>query len=121
MPYQNQACDTAYHFACTALQKGHEIMQIFFYQDGVYNASSLSVPPQDERHIIQRWSEFNQQTSCCLSLCTASAIRRGIINEKEAKRYDMIGDNLAHGFKLGSLSQFIDALVDADRLIAFKN
>jgi tRNA 2-thiouridine synthesizing protein D len=38
-PYTHQASDTAYQFASAALQKGHEVMRVFFYHDGVYNAT----------------------------------------------------------------------------------
>ena len=41
-PYQHQASDTAYLFCKAALEKGHEIRRVFFYNDGVNNASSLT-------------------------------------------------------------------------------
>ena len=55
-PYTHQASDSAYHFAAAAIAAGHELMRVFFYHDGVYNASRLTEPPQDDRHIVNRWS-----------------------------------------------------------------
>jgi tRNA 2-thiouridine synthesizing protein D len=46
-PYSSQASHTAYEFAKALLHKGHTLHRIFFYHDGVHNASSLGTPPQD--------------------------------------------------------------------------
>ena len=55
-PYQHQASDSAYFFARALLEKGHEIFRVFFYHDGVNNATRLTTPPQDDRHIVNRWA-----------------------------------------------------------------
>jgi tRNA 2-thiouridine synthesizing protein D len=55
-PYTHQASDSAYQFAVAALAKGHEIQRVFFYHDGVNNATKLTEPPQDDRNIVNRWS-----------------------------------------------------------------
>ena len=43
-----------------AIAKGHEVMRVFFYHDGVYNATKLTEPPQDDRHIVNRWSALKK-------------------------------------------------------------
>ncbi|MCK7580021.1 MAG: DsrE family protein [Chromatiales bacterium] len=45
--------------AKAALAKGHEIQRVFFYHDGVNNATRLTEPPQDDRHIVNRWSKLD--------------------------------------------------------------
>ncbi|MBT3883934.1 MAG: sulfurtransferase TusD, partial [Rhodospirillaceae bacterium] len=40
-PFTHQASDSAYHFTKAALEKGHEIVRVFFYHDGVNNANKL--------------------------------------------------------------------------------
>ena len=60
-PYTHQASDTAYHFVEAALRAGHEIVRVFFYHDGVNNGTRLSVPPQDDRNISERWSALAEQ------------------------------------------------------------
>ena len=55
-PYQHQASDSAYLFAKAAIDEGHEIFRVFFYHDGVNNGTRLATPPQDDRHIPNRWS-----------------------------------------------------------------
>lgn len=117
--YQHQASDSAYQFVKAALEKGHEIFRVFFYHDGVYNASRLSVPPQDDRNINKRWSELAQQHSVDLVVCIAAAQRRGILDAAEAKRQGKDADNLAEGFRISGLGQLIEASIEAERLIVF--
>lgn len=117
--YQHQASDSAYQFVKAALEKGHEIFRIFFYHDGVYNATRLSVPPQDDRHISKRWSELAQQHQLDLVVCIAAAQRRGMLDAAEAKRQGKDADNLAEGFRISGLGQLIEASIEADRLIVF--
>ena len=57
-PYQHQASDTAYNFDRAVIGTGHSIIRVFFYHDGVYNGTRLVVPPQDDRAVTERWSEF---------------------------------------------------------------
>jgi tRNA 2-thiouridine synthesizing protein D len=38
-PYTHQASDSAYLFARAAIEKGHEVSRVFFYHDGVNNAT----------------------------------------------------------------------------------
>ena len=118
-PYTHQASDSAYHFAEAALRNGHEIVRIFFYHDGVNNGNRLSVPPQDDRNITERWSALGEQHGLDMILCVAAAQRRGLLDEDEAKRAGKEGSNMAPGFAISGLGQLIDAGIQADRLIVF--
>jgi tRNA 2-thiouridine synthesizing protein D len=118
-PYTHQASDTAYRFASAALEKGHEIMRVFFYHDGVNNGTRLTVPPQDERHVQRNWSELAAKHKLDLVVCIAAAQRRGILDENEAKRQGKDANNIAPGFRISGLGQLIDAGINADRLVTF--
>ena len=118
-PYTHQASDSAYHFTAAVLRAGHEIVRVFFYHDGVNNGTRLSVPPQDDRNISDRWSALAQQHEVELILCVAAAQRRGLLDEDEAKRAGKDGSNMAEGFQISGLGQLIDAGIQADRLIVF--
>ncbi|MND01677.1 Sulfurtransferase TusD [compost metagenome] len=52
-------------------------------------------------------------------VCVASALKRGILDEKEALRYDAAGSSLAPGFVISGLGQLVDATLKADRVINF--
>lgn len=118
-PYTHQASDTAYNFVKAALEKGHEIYRVFFYHDGVNNGTRLTVPPQDERNIVKRWSELAEQYKLDLVVCIAAAQRRGIMDPNEAKRQGKDADNIAPGFRISGLGQLIEAGIQADRLVVF--
>ena len=118
-PYTHQASDTAYQFTRAALAAGHEVIRVFFYHDGVNNGTRMTTPPQDERHIVNRWSELGSQHSLDLVVCVAAAQRRGILDADEAKRHGKDGDNLADGFRISGLGQLIEASIEADRLVSF--
>lgn len=118
-PYTHQASDSAYLFAKAALAKGHEIYRVFFYHDGVNNASRLTVPPQDDRHIVNRWSALAQEHGVDLVVCIAAAQRRGMLDENEAKRQGKDANNIAPGFRISGLGQLVEAGIQADRLVTF--
>jgi len=118
-PYQHQASDSAYQFARAALAAGHEIFRVFFYHDGVNNGTRLTVPPQDDRNIVERWSELATENELDLVLCVAAAQRRGLLDEGEAQRNGKDADNIAPGFRISGLGQLIEAAVQSDRLVTF--
>lgn len=118
-PYTHQASDSAYHFTAAALRAGHEIVRVFFYHDGVNNGTRLSVPPQDDRNVSERWSALAEEHGVELILCVAAAQRRGLLDEDEAKRAGKDTDNMAPGFQISGLGQLIDAGIQADRLVVF--
>ena len=118
-PYTHQASDTAYQFAKAALEKGHEVIRVFFYHDGVNNATRLTIPPQDDRNVQKNWSELGEKHSLDLVVCIAAAQRRGILDANEAKRQGKDADNIAPFFRISGLGQLIDAGINADRLVTF--
>ena len=118
-PYTHQASDSAYQFAKAAIEKGHEVFRVFFYHDGVNNGTALAVPPQDDRHIPNQWSELAKEHDVDLVLCVAAAQRRGMLDEDEAKRNGKSANNVAEGFRISGLGQLIEAGIQADRLVVF--
>ncbi len=118
-PYTHQASDSAYQFAKAVLAKGNEIFRIFFYHDGVNNATRLTTPPQDDRNIVNRWSKLAEEHKLDMVVCVAAAQRRGIVDEGEAKRNGKDATNLAPGFRISGLGQLIEAGIQSDRLVTF--
>ncbi|MBC6626897.1 sulfurtransferase complex subunit TusD [Pseudomonas sp. 1079] len=106
-------------FAQAALAGGHEIVRLFFYQDGVYSASNNIVAPQDEQDLARQWREFVSQHQLDGVVCIAAALRRGVLNAEEAARYQRSAINLEAPWALSGLGQLHDAIQDADRLICF--
>ena len=107
-PYTHQASDSAYLFTKAALEKGHEIYRVFFYHDGVNNATKYTEPPQDDRNIVARWSKLAEEHKVDLVVCVAAGLRRGVVEAV-----------LAPGFRISGLGQLIDSGIKADRLVVF--
>jgi tRNA 2-thiouridine synthesizing protein D len=105
-PYQHQAADSAYHFVQAALARGHEIVGIFLYTDGVNNANKFIKPP-GERNIAQRFDELGEQGIPVVA-CTACAKFRGMRPNIKTDHVRLSG--------LGSLAQYLQS---ADRFVAF--
>lgn len=118
-PYSSQASYTAYQFAVALLSQGHSLHRVFFYQDGVHNATNLAVPPQDEFDLQKAWQQLANDYQLDLVVCIAAALRRGILNEGEAKRYDKASHNCAEEFTISGLGQLVEAAAVSDRLISF--
>jgi tRNA 2-thiouridine synthesizing protein D len=118
-PYQHQASDTAYLFAKAAIAKGHEVFRVFFYHDGVNNATRLTVPPADDRNIVNRWSALALENNIDMVVCIAAAQRRGLMDENEAKRQGKDANNIAPGFRISGLGQLVEAGIQCDRLVTF--
>ena len=120
-PYQHQASDTAYQFAKAAIAKGHEIFRVFFYHDGVNNASRFTVPPQDDRHVVNRWADLKNADGSAIDrvVCVAAALRRGMLDEAEASKNGIDGNNIHPAFRISGLGQLIEAGIQSDRLLVF--
>lgn len=107
-PFTHQASDTAYHFTKAAIEKGHRVLRVFFYYDGVNNANKLSEPQSDDRNLVKMWGELAIAHEIDLVVCVAAALRRGIKDEI-----------LAEGFRISGLGQLIELGMAADRTLVF--
>ncbi|BFM20805.1 sulfurtransferase complex subunit TusD [Gilvimarinus japonicus] len=118
-PYGDSASQSALAFAQAALADGHSIYRLFFYADGVYNATRLAAPPQDEHDLPACWTQLIKQHQLDAVVCIAAALRRGVLDPTEAKRYQKSNDNLAPEFELSGLGQLIEASAVSDRVLTF--
>jgi len=109
----------ALRFAQAALDGGHQIARLFFYQDGVHSASGNIASPQDELDLSGEWRTFVQQHKLDAVVCIAAALRRGVLNAEEAQRYNKPAANLEAPWELSGLGQLHEAAQMADRLVCF--
>ncbi|WP_259755091.1 sulfurtransferase complex subunit TusD [Pseudomonas sp. GCEP-101] len=113
------AARRALRFAEAALAGGHEITRLFFYRDGVHSASANVVASQDELDVAAAWTRFVADNHLDGVVCIAAALRRGVLNEEEAKRYSRPAANLRAPWELSGLGQLHEAAQLADRLVCF--
>ncbi|OOF44051.1 MULTISPECIES: sulfurtransferase complex subunit TusD [Rodentibacter] len=113
--YGKQGAYLAYQFAEALVKKGHTITQIFFFQEGVSNGNAFVYPANDETHLQQYWQRFSKQNDIPLHLCVAASQRRGVVDNMTAKASE--DNNLAEGFVMAGLGEFMAAVLKSDRLI----
>ena len=118
-PATSQAAATALQFTRTLLDEGHEIYRLFFFSDGVQNTNRLAVTPQDEINIPAEWHTLITNYELESVACVSSAIRRGILNQQEADRYEMEFSTLFESSEIAGLGQLVDAALQSDRLVQF--
>jgi tRNA 2-thiouridine synthesizing protein D len=105
-PYQHQAVDSAYLFVNAAVARGHEIVGIFLYTDGVNNINKYINPP-GERNISKRLSELGKM-GIDIVACTACSKFRGL-------RPDLTVENV----RQSGLGQLAEMLESSDRFVTF--
>ncbi|WP_165855210.1 sulfurtransferase complex subunit TusD [Marinobacter sp. JSM 1782161] len=118
-PYTSQAPQTALQFARAAVAQGHTIDRVFLYGDGVHLASTLTCPPSDEADWPAQWQAFLKTHAVPATCCIASALRRGLLDEGEARRYEKAAANVAAPFVVAGLGDWLEATSQADRTLYF--
>ncbi len=118
-PYGTQGASSAYQFCASAVKAGHTIVGVFFYQEGVLNANQLVSPATDEINLPQFWSQLAIENRFPLEVCVSASLRRGVVNEVEAKQLSLSQHNLKAPFVLSGLGQLAELSASADRLVQF--
>lgn len=118
-PYSTQGALSALRFANAVVERGHRLATVFFYHDGVHNASMLASPPQDEVHLVKGWKHLSAEAGTELLVCVAAGLRRGVLDDTEATRHGLPMHSLEPPFELTGIGQLVDAMLTHDRLITF--
>ncbi|MBL5967409.1 sulfurtransferase complex subunit TusD [Lelliottia amnigena] len=117
--YGTQQASSALQFAQAVLAEGHELSSVFFYREGVFNANQLTSPASDEYDLVRGWQALNEKQGVELHICVAAALRRGVVDETEAKRLGLLCANLQPGFTLSGLGALAQAALTCDRMVQF--
>jgi tRNA 2-thiouridine synthesizing protein D len=87
--------------------------------EGTFSGASNCVLPQDEGDPLELWLDLSQQNEIDLVLCISSALKRGLLDETEAQRYEKPAATVHPAFVISGLGQLVDAAAKSDRLITF--
>ncbi|MEX0963040.1 MAG: sulfurtransferase complex subunit TusD [Pseudohongiellaceae bacterium] len=118
-PYSTESASSALRFAKSVLEQGHELYRVFFFGDGVHNASRLAIVAQDELNLQRQWDELIVDHAIDSVVCVSSALRRGILDQAEADRHDLGQASAYESSEVAGLGQLIDAAIHSDRVINF--
>ncbi|CAM3801471.1 sulfurtransferase complex subunit TusD [Rheinheimera salexigens] len=108
--FSSQSVASALVFAQAALDGGHQLKQIFLYQDAVYAALQHIDLPSDESNHSLLLSQFCQQHNVALHYCITAAEKRGVVSDSLASQQGYIATGLA---------EFAILLEDIDKLVQF--
>ncbi len=115
-PYDSRNSESALKFCYAALEAGHAINQVFFYQSGVHCASSFITPPSDELNMHNEWVTLNTKYNIKLNVCNTAASRRGIVNEDTSLSTNI---NVNKPFIMTGLSDYFSALNSGEVNVQF--
>ncbi len=101
---------TAIDFIKAALDNGISITGVFFYQDGVLHANSLTSIPNDEYQCINHWLELNSKYKIPLHICITAAEKRGMTDDDELH-------NINECFTVSGLGELVEINNIADRVV----
>ena len=118
-PQSTPAVSSALHFAEACVASGHELFRVFFFHDAVTTGNALTIAPQDQQNLPLAWQRFGATHGTDMVLCISSALRRGIVNAREAQRYELGASNSLDGFDLSGLGQWVEAMMVSDRVVTF--
>ena len=118
-PTQGSMARNAAAFARAVLDEGHQLHRVFFLDKGVLCGSASSVLPQDESSTLDDWVSLASDHEVDLVLCVTSALRQGMLDEREAARQERGGPTIHPAFTISGLGQLIDASANADRMVTF--
>lgn len=118
-PPHSPASRRALRFTEALLAARHEAVRLFFYQDGVQNASGNIVQAQDEADIARQWQQLIEQHRLDSVVCIGSALRRGLLDAEESQRHGRPASNVQSPWLLSGLGQLHEAIQQADRFISF--
>jgi len=118
--YSTQSAFSALQYCQAAVAAGHTVAQVFFYQDGVSQASGLSVPLSDEYDAVNAWGDFAKHNNTDLVVCVSAGERRGVLGAAQAAELKLAASNMHASFRVEGLGVLHQASLAADRTVTFK-
>ena len=96
----------------------HQLYRLFFYRDGVLLADRYAAA-SDPAHPCARWQALIAEQQPLATVCIGAALRRGLFDQQQAERHQLPTGNLADGFQLSGLGDWVDTLNQSQRILQF--
>lgn len=109
--YQQRALD----FLQAWIKAQKPVARVFFYQDAVLAAN---IGLKSNSTLVNEFSELSKKHQFPLQVCVASAHRRGIIDEAQAKKQDTQA-TLNQAFELVGLGELAEAALNNEKIVSF--
>jgi len=103
---------SALNYIEAALNVGVEVIGVFFYQDGVLNASNHVRIANDEFQATQQWQHLHSKYQLPLHLCITAAEKRGLTDDSSTPL-------IIDAFTVSGLGELVELNSKADRVVQF--
>jgi len=111
---------TAIDYITQAVNSGVDVVGVFFYQDGVLNASANISIPNDEYQIHKQWQKLNQDHGINLHVCITACERRGLSDDLDNQPSNAPAlTNISQYFTVSGLGELVELTAKADRMVQF--
>lgn len=100
------------------LAKRERVEQIFFYSDATLVCNASQTPPQGQQGLLTEWLAIANEFGIPLKSCIANSVRRGILNQTEAERYNKPA-TCHPGIQLVGLGDMAEAHADGHKVVQF--
>ncbi|KXI28948.1 sulfurtransferase complex subunit TusD [Paraglaciecola hydrolytica] len=118
-PSASQNASSALRLAQTIATSEHNLLGVFFYQDGVHNANQLQVSASNELNLYAAWTQLATIHACPLLVCVTAASKRGVLSQLDASENDSEHFNLSAPFQSVGLGELAQLIRNSDRLVQF--
>lgn len=107
--------ERALSFLQAWLKENKPVARVFFYQDGVLTAN---IGLQNNQSVANQFIALSIEHKFPLQVCIASANRRGIIDEAQAKKQNT-RSTLNKAFELVGLGELAEAGLNNEKIVSF--
>ena len=111
-PPNNNKTATALNIATQAVEAGYKLVGVFFYQQGVLNASSLVQLPNDEFQITKKWQLLHQEYNIPLHLCITAAEKNGLSDGQTLNT-----KNILDCYTISGLGELVELSATTDKVV----
>ena len=98
--------------------KDTPIKQVFFYADATLVCNASQKAPQGQLNTLEEWIKLSHDLNIPLKSCIANSVRRGILDETEAQRYDLAA-TCAPESQLVGLGEMAEAYLNQHQVVQF--
>lgn len=118
-PYSCENSISAFLFSKALIERKHQLVSVFFYSEGVFNANKTADINNDCTILTESWKRLSVDFNIKLYICIEAAFQRGMILKKNLKREKVFKEMINSEFKLVGLLTFVKSVELCDRILQF--
>ena len=111
---------TAIDYINHAIKAGVNVVGVFFYQDGVLNASANIAIANDEYQTHKHWQKLNTEHGVNLHVCITACEKRGLSDDiDDTVNTEVTQSNISQYFTVSGLGELVELTAKSKRMVQF--